>query len=90
MYKKEHFIFIGPQLVITVRAKNFLTGDTLRGYALFLLPPTTGTGEFSSPLVRPRSGTLLGEWFSWLTGRHPELIDPRMLANGKENYCKIL
>nr|CBH09245.1 putative B9 protein [Heliconius melpomene] len=79
-------VFGWPQLVITVRAKNFLSGDTLRGYALFLLPPTTGTQELSSPLLRPRSATLLGEWFAWFTGRHPELVDPRMLANGKENY----
>lgn len=73
-----------------MRAKNFLSGDTLRGYALFLLPPTAGTHELSAPLIRPRSATMLGDWFAWITGRHPELVDARMLANGKENYCEYL
>ncbi|XP_050346567.1 B9 domain-containing protein 1 [Nymphalis io] len=79
-------VFGWPQLVVTVRAKNFFSGDTLCGYALFLLPPVAGTHEITSPLVKPRSATMLGEWLTWLTGRQPELADPRMLATGKENY----
>ncbi|XP_046959961.1 B9 domain-containing protein 1 [Vanessa cardui] len=79
-------VFGWPQLVVTVRAKNFFSGDTLRGYALFLLPPVAGTHEMTAPLVKPRSATMLGEWLAWLTGRQPELVDPRMLATGKENY----
>ncbi|CAF4954145.1 unnamed protein product [Pieris macdunnoughi] len=75
-----------PQLIVTVRAKSFFMGDTLRGYAVFLLPPITGSHELKSSLIRPRSATVLGEWLSWLTGRHPELADPKMLANGKDNY----
>ncbi|XP_049869224.1 B9 domain-containing protein 1 [Pectinophora gossypiella] len=75
-----------PQVVITVRAQNTLSGDSLRGYALVLLPPTTGSRVVTAPLVRPQAATLLGQWLAWLTGRHPELADPKMLASGKENY----
>ncbi|CAH0398059.1 unnamed protein product [Chilo suppressalis] len=80
------YAFGWPQLVITVRAQNSIGGDSLRGYALVLLPPTVGTRHVTSPLVRPKSATLLGEWLSWITGRYPELADPKMLASGKENY----
>ncbi|XP_022835086.1 B9 domain-containing protein 1 [Spodoptera litura] len=75
-----------PQIIITVKALNTITGDALRGYSLFLLPSTTGLGLTSAPLVRPVAATLLGEWLAWMTGRYPELSDPKMLANGKDNY----
>ncbi|XP_075973334.1 B9 domain-containing protein 1 isoform X1 [Anticarsia gemmatalis] len=76
-----------PQLLITVRAQNTLTGNALRGYSLFLMPPTTGHVMPSfAPLIRPRAATVLGEWLAWLTGRYPELADPKMLAIGKDNY----
>ncbi|XP_023941224.1 B9 domain-containing protein 1 [Bicyclus anynana] len=79
-------VFGWPQLVVTVRAKNSLCGDSLRGYAVLLLPPTAGSQRLSAQLVRPRPATLLGEWLAWLTGRGPELADPKMLADGKDNY----
>ncbi|XP_068632150.1 B9 domain-containing protein 1 [Battus philenor] len=75
-----------PRLIITVKAHNAIGGESLRGYAVVLLPPTSGERELSAPLVRPRPATVLGEWLAWLTGRYPELADPKMLANGKENY----
>ncbi|CAK1546952.1 unnamed protein product [Leptosia nina] len=79
-------VFGWPQLIVTVRAKSYFLGDSLRGYAVFLLPPITGPQELISQLVRPQSATILGEWLSWLTGRHPELADPKMLTSGKDNY----
>ncbi|CAG9584380.1 unnamed protein product [Danaus chrysippus] len=75
-----------PQIVVSVRARNFISSDSLRGYALFHLPAVTGTQELVAHLVRPRSASLVGEWVAWLTGRYPELIDPKILASGKENY----
>ncbi|XP_045497708.1 B9 domain-containing protein 1 [Colias croceus] len=75
-----------PQLIVTVRVKTFIMGDCLRGYGLFLLPPITGNHQVEASLVRPRSATILGEWVSWLTGKKPELADPKMLASGKDNY----
>ncbi|KAJ2939175.1 hypothetical protein O0L34_g8487 [Tuta absoluta] len=75
-----------PQLILTIRAQNTISGDSLRGYALVLLPPTSGSRDVTASLVRPQAATLLGEWLAWLTGRHPELADPKMLASGKENY----
>ncbi|XP_026333059.1 B9 domain-containing protein 1 [Hyposmocoma kahamanoa] len=75
-----------PQIIVTVRAQNSLSGDSLRGYGLALLPPTTGPRRITASLVRPQAATLLGEWLAWVTGRYPELVDPKMLANGKENY----
>ncbi|XP_013169122.1 PREDICTED: B9 domain-containing protein 1 isoform X1 [Papilio xuthus] len=78
-------VFGWPQLIITVKARNTF-GDSLRGYSAVLLPPMTGERVISAPLTRPRPATLLGEWLAWLTGRYPELADPKMLANGKENY----
>ncbi|KPJ02594.1 B9 domain-containing protein 1 [Papilio xuthus] len=80
-------VFGWPQLIITVKARNTF-GDSLWGYSAVLLPPMTGERVISAPLTRPRPATLLGEWLAWLTGRYPELADPKMLANGKENYCK--
>lgn len=75
---------LGPQVIITVRAQNFFSGDSLRGYAVVLLPPTTGTHQLTAPLFRPRPATGLGEWLAWLTGRYPELADPKMLAHERE------
>ncbi|XP_047024789.1 B9 domain-containing protein 1 [Helicoverpa zea] len=75
-----------PQLIVTVRAQNTISGDALRGYSLFLMPPTTGQSLTSAPLVRPQAATLLGDWLAWITGRYPELADPKMLASGKDNY----
>ncbi|XP_021193894.2 B9 domain-containing protein 1 [Helicoverpa armigera] len=75
-----------PQLIVTVRAQNTISGDALRGYSLFLMPPTTGLSLTSAPLVRPQAATLLGDWLAWITGRYPELADPKMLASGKDNY----
>lgn len=82
--------FTGPQLIVTLRAQNTIVGDVLRGYSLFLMPPTTGLNLSSAPLVRPQAATLLGEWLAWLTGRYPELADPKMLASGKDNYCEFV
>ncbi|XP_052759418.1 B9 domain-containing protein 1 isoform X1 [Galleria mellonella] len=79
-------VFGWPQLLITVRAQNRLSGDSLLGYALILMPPTCGTRVLTAPLVRPQAATVFGEWLAWLTGRRPELADPKMLASGKENY----
>ncbi|XP_059059191.1 B9 domain-containing protein 1 [Achroia grisella] len=79
-------IFGWPQLIITVRALNRLSGDSLLGYALVLMPPTCGLRVLTAPLVRPQAATVFGEWLAWLTGRRPELADPKMLASGKENY----
>ncbi|XP_028174429.1 B9 domain-containing protein 1 [Ostrinia furnacalis] len=79
-------VFGWPQLVITVRAQNAISGDSLHGYALVLMPPTAGARAATAPLLRPRAATVLGEWLSWMTGRRPELTDPKMLAGGKENY----
>uniref|UniRef100_A0A2A4J2M7 B9 domain-containing protein 1 n=1 Tax=Heliothis virescens TaxID=7102 RepID=A0A2A4J2M7_HELVI len=75
-----------PQLIVTVRAQNTITGDALRGYSLFLMPPTTGMSQTSAPLVRPQAATMLGDWLAWVTGRYPELADPKMLASGRDNY----
>lgn len=75
--------------MVSVRARNFISSDSLRGYALFHLPAVTGTQELVAHLVRPRSASLFGEWIAWLTGRYPELIDPKILASGKENYCEF-
>ncbi|XP_060803076.1 B9 domain-containing protein 1 [Amyelois transitella] len=79
-------IFGWPQIIITVRAQNPLSGDSLRGYAVVLMPPSSGPRTVTAPLVRPLAATLFGEWLAWLTGRNPELADPKMLASGKENY----
>lgn len=81
-------MLLGPQLLVTVRAQNTISGDALRGYSLFLMPPTPGHLLTSAPLLRPRAATVLGEWLSWITGKYPELADPKMLATGKDNYCK--
>ncbi|XP_011563597.3 B9 domain-containing protein 1 [Plutella xylostella] len=75
-----------PQIILTVRAKNMMSGDSLRGYALALTPPTAGVRQITSPLLRPRAATMLGEWLAWATGQYPELADPKMLASGKDNY----
>lgn len=82
--------YSGPQLIITVRAQNAIGGDALRGYGLVLLPATAGARQVAAPLLRPLASSMLGEWLAWLTGRHPELAEPRMLANGKENYCTYI
>lgn len=71
-----------------MRAQNTISGDSLRGYAVVLLPSTPGPRTVTAPLLRPQAATMFGEWLAWLTGRYPELADPKMLATGKENYCK--
>lgn len=84
------FLISGPQLVITVRGSNWRGSTHVCGYGVLLTPPTCGTRVIETPLLKPRLATLLGEWFGWITGRVPELVDPKMLASGKDNYCKFI
>ncbi|KAG6447078.1 B9 domain-containing protein 1 [Manduca sexta] len=79
-------IYGWPQLVVTVKAHNRITGESLRGYALALMPSSTGLREITAPILRPRASTTIGEWVAWLTGKYPELVEPKLLAHGKDNY----
>lgn len=58
------------------------------GYGRTHLPTTHGIRLKKVALFAPRATTPFGNIMSWLTGKTPELIDPTIICDGNDNYCK--
>ncbi|XP_047000449.1 B9 domain-containing protein 1 isoform X2 [Schistocerca americana] len=72
-----------PQLVISVYGLDLFGNDIVRGYGLCHLPIAPGHYKKVVPLFIPESASLLQKFTCWLTGRRPEYVDPRVLAQGE-------
>ncbi|XP_047118167.1 B9 domain-containing protein 1-like [Schistocerca piceifrons] len=72
-----------PQLVVSVYGLDLFGNDIVRGYGLCHLPIAPGHYKKAVPLFIPESASLLQKFTCWLTGRRPEYVDPRVLAQGE-------
>lgn len=79
----------GPQLAFTVYGMSSWGSETVIGYGRTHLPTTHGVRYKKVALFAPRATTPFGNIMSWLTGKSPELIDPTIICDGNDNYCKF-
>nr|CAD7392222.1 unnamed protein product [Timema cristinae] len=68
-----------PQMIISVYGLDVFGNDVVRGYGLCHLPISPG----QLPMFVPESSSLVQKLSCWLTGRRPEYVDPRILAQGE-------
>ncbi|XP_014285990.1 B9 domain-containing protein 1 [Halyomorpha halys] len=72
-----------PQLILSVFGLDVFGNDVVRGYGVCHVPMTAGKWKKSVPMFVPESSSFLQKITSWLTGRRPEFIDLRVLAQGE-------
>ncbi|XP_069697882.1 B9 domain-containing protein 1 [Periplaneta americana] len=72
-----------PQLVVSVYGLDTFGNDVVRGYGLCHLPIASGVYKKTLAMFVPESTSLLQKLTCWLTGRRPEYVDPRVLAQGE-------
>ncbi|KAK3925628.1 B9 domain-containing protein 1 [Frankliniella fusca] len=72
-----------PQLIISCYGLDTFGNDVVRGYGICHLPSSAGHHYKTIPMFVPESTSLLQKMTAWLTGRRPEYVDPRVLAQGE-------
>ncbi|KAF6206300.1 hypothetical protein GE061_017530 [Apolygus lucorum] len=72
-----------PQLIVSVYGIDVFGNDVVRGYGLCHLPVSAGQWTKTIPMFVPESSSFIQKLTSWLTGRRPEFIDARVLAQGE-------
>ncbi|XP_014259139.1 B9 domain-containing protein 1 [Cimex lectularius] len=72
-----------PQLILSVYGIDTFGNDVVRGYGICHIPISAGHWKKIVPMFVPESSSFLQKITSWLTGRRPEYIDPRVLAQGE-------
>ncbi|XP_077489575.1 B9 domain-containing protein 1 [Amblyomma americanum] len=72
-----------PQLVLSVYGLDAFANDVVRGYGAVHVPPVAGTHRKCVPLFVPESSSTMHKMTSWLTGRRPEFVDPKVVARGE-------
>ncbi|KAK9511576.1 hypothetical protein O3M35_000207 [Rhynocoris fuscipes] len=72
-----------PQLVLSVYGIDTFGNDVVRGYGVCHVPISAGQWDKCVTMFVPESSSFLQKITSWLTGRRPEYIDPRVLAQGE-------
>ncbi|CAH0385187.1 unnamed protein product [Bemisia tabaci] len=71
-----------PQLILSVFGLDSFGNDTIQGYGVCHIPISTGNHSKSVAMYVPESSSLLQKLTSWLTGRRPEFIDPKVIGQG--------
>ncbi|KAJ7305999.1 hypothetical protein JRQ81_010365 [Phrynocephalus forsythii] len=72
-----------PQIVISVYGPDLFGNDVVRGYGAVHIPFTPGRHKRTIPMFVPESTSKLQKFTSWFTGRRPEFVDPRVVAQGE-------
>ncbi|XP_015904593.1 B9 domain-containing protein 1 [Parasteatoda tepidariorum] len=72
-----------PQLVVSVYGLDFFGNDVVRGYGSVHVPVAPGKHRRRIPMFVPQSSSVLQRFTSWLIGKRPEFIDPRVVAQGE-------
>ncbi|CAG2122216.1 unnamed protein product, partial [Medioppia subpectinata] len=62
---------------------DFFGNDVVRGYGSVHIPPVPGTHRKRVPMFAPQSSSLVHRWTSWFSGRKPEFIDPKVVAQSE-------
>ncbi|XP_054728951.1 B9 domain-containing protein 1 isoform X3 [Anastrepha obliqua] len=84
-----------PQLIISIYGKTRWGAETTLGYCRINLPVFGSHTDdaITAPILIPRNTNMVSELASWITGRNPELKDPKtLLSNGKlkESYGEVI
>ncbi|XP_067043867.1 B9 domain-containing protein 1-like [Acropora muricata] len=72
-----------PQLVISCYGLDFYGHDVVRGYGAVHVPISPGSHTREVPMFVPESSSKFQKFMSWLFGRRPEFIDPKLVAQGE-------
>lgn len=72
-----------PQIVVSAYALDTFGNDVIAGYGAVHIPPKPGRHKIKTALFVPESSSLLARFSAWLTGRRPELVDPKIAAQGE-------
>ncbi|XP_055934763.1 B9 domain-containing protein 1-like [Argiope bruennichi] len=72
-----------PQLVVSMYGIDFFGNDIVRGYGSVHVPISAGRHKRRIAMFVPESSSMLQKFTSWLIGRRPEFIDPRVVAQGE-------
>ncbi|XP_013388568.1 B9 domain-containing protein 1 [Lingula anatina] len=72
-----------PQLVLSVYGFDLFSRDVVRGYGACHIPFTPGRHKQRIGMFVPESTSKLQKLTAWITGRRPEYVDPRVLAQGE-------
>ncbi len=57
--------------------------DVVRGYGSTHIPPIAGTHNRRIAMFVPQSSSLLHQFMSWFTGRKPEFVDSKVVAQSE-------
>ncbi|XP_017475523.1 PREDICTED: B9 domain-containing protein 1 [Rhagoletis zephyria] len=88
-----------PQLIICIYGKTRWGAETVLGYSRINLPVFGSHADepIIAPILIPRNSNMVSELASWITGRNPELKDPKaLLSSGKlkgisaESYGEVI
>ncbi|XP_065846544.1 B9 domain-containing protein 1-like [Oscarella lobularis] len=72
-----------PQLVVSAYGLDAFGREVVRGYGAVHIPVVPGSTSRVVPMFVPESSSKLQKFTSWLTGRRPEFIDPKFVAQGE-------
>ncbi|KAL5018172.1 hypothetical protein ScPMuIL_003894 [Solemya velum] len=72
-----------PQLVIHAYGIDMFGTEVVRGYGVCHVPIIPGRHKQRVPMFVPESSSQLQKFTSWILGRRPEYVDPRVVAQGE-------
>ncbi|KAI3380691.1 hypothetical protein SNEBB_004462 [Seison nebaliae] len=72
-----------PQIVVSCYGPDMLGRDVVRGYGSVHLPMSPGRHYRRIALFVPQSTSLHQQFLSWIRGRRPEYVDPRIVAHSE-------
>jgi B9 domain-containing protein 1 len=68
-----------PRLVVSVIGNDLFNRKVIRGYTSVALPVAPGNFEKISRLFSPQASSSLANVMGWISGRRPEISDPKSL-----------
>ncbi|XP_076810097.1 B9 domain-containing protein 1-like isoform X1 [Clavelina lepadiformis] len=72
-----------PQIVVSCYGPDMFGNDVVRGYGAVHVPMVPGHHTLDVPMFVPLSTSKLQKFTSWLLGRRPEFVDPKVVAQGE-------
>ncbi|KAK8386673.1 hypothetical protein O3P69_017850 [Scylla paramamosain] len=72
-----------PQIILSVYGTDFFGNIVIVGYAACHVPLTPGTHTRRLKTFVPESASTIQKLMSWLTGRRPEFLNPKIIAQGR-------
>ncbi|MPC28768.1 B9 domain-containing protein 1 [Portunus trituberculatus] len=77
-----------PQIILSVYGTDFFGNIVIVGYTACHVPITPGTHTRRLKTFVPESASTIQKLMSWLTGRRPEFLNPKIIAQGRGREVK--